>query len=126
MMDRHSEEVFSALRRKLTSEHDDETIQRLPPMIILGETDQRSFDRKHFSLSLTFSTAAVRTALGYLLIPDEEAQLEKIASDLGVFPEHCGIYVSERSPLSDFQPFTCTHQKLVLVKPYQEGFLLVQ
>lgn len=126
MMDRHTEELFLRMRRELTYSSDDETIQRLPPMIILGETEARGFDRRHYGLRLTFSTPSVMTDHGFLLIPDEEDGLHEIQKGLGITLQPSGIYVSERTPLTFFDPFTCTHQKLVLVKRHHEGFLLLQ
>ena len=126
MMDRHTEELFLRMRRELTYSSDDETIQRLPPMIILGETEKRSFDRKHFCLNLTFRLPSVKTGYGYLLIPDEVESLHSIQKELDMKEGTAGLYVSERTPLSSFEPFKCTHQKLVLIKPHQEGFLLMQ
>ncbi len=126
MTDRHTEEAFLKIRRNLINQSDDETIERLPPMIILGETEERSFDRKHFTLKLTFSSPSVLTEHGYLLVPDEEESLREVARELGIKNELCGLYVSERTPLLNFVPFTCTHQRLVMIKPFQEGFLLLQ
>ena len=124
--DKDFENKLFLLRKKLFKLSDDETIFALPPYIILGKTEKRSFDRKHYNLKLFFDGSYVDSEYGKLLTARDDTQLKEIQKSLNITPSPVGIYISKRALPTLEEPLISKHQRLVLLKSFQDGFIVLQ
>lgn len=124
--DKDFENKLFLLRKKLFKLSDDETIFALPPYIILGKTEKRSFDRKHYNLKLFFDGSYVDSEYGKLLTARDDKELKEIQKNLNITPSPVGIYISKRALPTLEEPLISKHQRLVLLKSFQDGFIVLQ
>ena len=124
--DKDFENKLFLLRKKLFKLSDDETIFALPPYIILGKTEKRSFDRKHYNLKLFFDGSYVDSEYGKLLTARDDKELKEIQKSLNITPSTIGIYMSKRALPTLEEPLISKHQRLVLLKSFQDGFIVLQ
>ena len=124
--DKDFENKLFLLRKKLFKLSDDETIFALPPYIILGKTEKRSFDRKHYNLKLFFDGSYIDSEYGKLLTARDDTQLKEIQKSLNITPSPVGIYISKRALPTLEEPLISKHQRLVLLKSFQDGFIVLQ
>ncbi len=111
--------------RKLQKAHlaatGDGSFYALPPVIIIGRTERKGFDRKKFNIELVFDKKATRTEFGYLLLCDLSKLQEKYSATgpSGLFftydkePEEVAL-----PPLRSFS--------LALLEASSDGYLLLQ
>lgn len=124
--DKDFENKLFLLRKKLFKLSDDETIFALPPYIILGKTEKRSFDRKHYNLKLFFDGSYVDSEYGKLLTARDDKELKEIQKSLNITPSPIGIYMSKRALPTLEEILISKHQRLVLLKSFQDGFIVLQ
>ena len=124
--DKDFENKLFLLRKKLFKLSDDETIFALPPYIILGKTEKRSFDRKHYNLKLFFDCCYVDSEYGKLLTARDDKELKEIQKSLNITPSPIGIYMSKRALPTLEEILISKHQRLVLLKSFQDGFIVLQ
>lgn len=124
--DKDFENKLFLLRKKLFKLSDDETIFSLPPYIILGKTEKRSFDRKHYNLKLFFDGSYVDSEYGKLLTARDDKELKEIQKSLNITPSPIGIYMSKRALPTLEEILISKHQRLVLLKSFQDGFIVLQ
>ena len=124
--DKDFENKLFLLRKKLFKLSDDETIFALPPYIILGKTEKRSFDRKHYNLKLFFDGSYVDSEYGKLLTARDDKELKEIQKSLNITPSPVGIYISKHALPTLEEPLISKHQRLVLLKSFQDGFIVLQ
>ena len=124
--DKDFENKLFLLRKKLFKLSDDETIFALPPYIILGKTEKRSFDRKHYNLKLFFDGSYVDSEYGKLLTARDDKELKEIQKSLNITPSPVGIYISKRALPTLAEILISKHQRLVLLKSFQDGFIVLQ
>ena len=124
--DKDFENKLFLLRKKLFKLSDDETIFSLPPYIILGKTEKKSFDRKHYNLKLFFDGSYVDSEYGKLVTARDDTQLKEIQKSLNITPSPIGIYISKRVLPTLEEPLISKHQRLVLLKSFQDGFIVLQ
>ena len=126
MCDKECEKILYQLRKNLFKETGDETIFSLPPFIMLGKTEKTSFDRAHFNFNLKFENNFTLTNIGYLLKANDDNKLKELQKSLGIEEGPTGIYFSKKNSFKMNNPIVTKHQRLVLLKPYLEGFTLLQ
>lgn len=124
--DKDFENKLFLLRKKLFKLSDDETIFALPPYIILGKTEKRSFDRKHYNLKLFFDGSYVDSEYGKLLTARDDKELKEIQKSLNITPSPIGIYMSKLALPTLEEILISKHQRLVLLKSFQDGFIVLQ
>ena len=124
--DKDFENKLFLLRKKLFKLSDDETIFALPPYIILGKTEKRSFDRKHYNLKLFFDGSYIDSEYGKLLTARDDTQLKEIQKSLNITPSPVGIFIYKRALPTLEEPLISKHQRLVLLKSFQDGFIVLQ
>ena len=124
--DKDFENKLFLLRKKLFKLSDDETIFARPPYIMLGKTEKRSFDRKHYNLKLFFDGSYVDSEYGKLLTARDDKELKEIQKSLNITPSPVGIYISKRALPTLEEPLISKHQRLVLLKSFQDGFIVLQ
>ena len=124
--DKDFENKLFLLRKKLFKLSDDETIFALPPYIILGKTEKRSFDRKNYNLKLFFDGSYVDSEYGKLLTARDDKELKEIQKSLNITPSPIGIYMSKRALPTLEEILISKHQRLVLLKSFQDGFIVLQ
>lgn len=124
--DKDFENKLFLMRKSLFKSTLDESIFSLPPYIILGKTDKQTFDRRHFNLKLIFDGTLVNSEYGLLLTPTDGSELIKIQDSLNLKPSPSGIYISKKAILNLDKPIISTHQRLVMLKKYQDGYIVLQ
>lgn len=113
------------LLRKLQKEHfrrtGDGSFYALPPVIIIGRTDRKGFDRKKFNTELALERSATKTELGYLFRSDLSELQERYSATgpSGLF------FTFDKDPgeivLPPLRSFS-----LALLEQTEDGYLLLQ
>ena len=124
--DKDFENKLFLMRKSLFKDTLDESIFSLPPYLILGKTERNAFDRRHYNLKLTFDGTIINSEYGLLLKPTEGSELIKIQKSLNINNSPSGIYISKRSYLTLDEPIISKHQRLVMLKSFQDGYIVLQ
>lgn len=123
-----SKEILKSASLSATAhfrETGDGSVYDLPHLIILGRTDRNRFDRRNFTLTLTFKDRMEKTDFGYVLPVNEMESLEELQREYGLDIARTGLWFSVTSgwnleiPASD-------RQKLGMLKWMGDGYTLLQ
>ena len=126
IMDKEAKGKTRELKKSLFRQSGEISLFSIPPVIILGRTEKKGFERKSWKHCISFTTDnALMTDFGYVL--NESGTLSSIQKELSLDIRPAGLYISAAPvPFTSCMHINASKLRLAMLKCTEYGYQLLQ